>query len=110
MSMDEFNTLYDRVVKDIQSGRLTGISDDGDDDGALYIDESTHNLNLRDLVMYIYENFITGKGQCNHENVDAVMSEHDEIKIYAGEEDSFGWVTGCFEFNVDGQKYIIVYG
>ena len=48
---------------------------------------------------------ITSNGGCNWDNIRKLESYG--FDVYAGEKDSFGWLTGCIEFP-DGK--ILVYG
>lgn len=47
---------------------------------------------------------ITSEGRCNWKNIDAVIAAG--FDVFAGETDSFGWLTGC----IRTKKGIIVYG
>lgn len=48
---------------------------------------------------------INDNGSCNWSNIELLKS--NGYKVYAGEKDSFGWLTGVIE-NGNGQR--IVYG
>lgn len=50
------------------------------------------------------EFFITDDGRCNFPNMK--VAEQAGFRVFAGEKDSFGWLTGCIQTN----KGIIVYG
>ena len=50
------------------------------------------------------KHLITNIGGCNWENINIL--EEIGYSIYAGEQDSFGWLSGCIE-TVNG---VIVYG
>jgi len=50
------------------------------------------------------ELLITEDGSCNWENHDILKKEG--FHVYAGEQDRFGWLTGCIQTN----KGILVYG
>lgn len=45
-------------------------------------------------------------GRCNWENIRKLGGY--EFSVYAGEKDSFGWLTGCIGFP-DGER-VLVYG
>lgn len=49
---------------------------------------------------------ISNGGRCNWVNIKA-LQQHG-FDIYAGEKDSFGWLTGCIGFP-DGER-VLVYG
>lgn len=42
----------------------------------------------------------------------SIMAEYGmKMKMYAGEQDSFGWLSGCLDFHLDGKNLpTIVYG
>ena len=52
------------------------------------------------------EYLISNDGQCNLDNINILRS--NGYKVYAGEKDSFGWLTGCVKKNND--ERVIVYG
>lgn len=52
------------------------------------------------------ELLISDNGQCNWENI--IILKNAGYRVYAGERDSFGWLTGCVQKK--GDKRIIVYG
>lgn len=49
---------------------------------------------------------ISNGGRCNWVNIKA-LQQHG-FDVYAGEKDSFGWLTGCIGFP-DGER-VLVYG
>ena len=49
---------------------------------------------------------ITSNGRCNWENIRKLKSYG--FDVYAGEKDSFGWLTGCIEF--PDHERVLVYG
>ena len=49
---------------------------------------------------------ICNGGRCNWENIRNLKSHG--FDVYAGEKDSFGWLTGCIEYP-DGER-VLVYG
>lgn len=59
---------------------------------------------LDEVEMYACGDLITAQGGCNWKNIsDLKKSGFD---VYAGDKDSFGWLTGCIES--DGK--VFVYG
>ena len=52
------------------------------------------------------ELLIRNGGSCNWVNIKA-LQQHG-FDVYAGEKDSFGWLTGCIGF-LDGER-VLVYG
>lgn len=53
---------------------------------------------------------ITDTGACNWDNIHQLQEEG--FKVYAGDKDSFGWLTGCISIRKSGEKFnrILVYG
>lgn len=49
---------------------------------------------------------ITENGACNWDNINLLRS--NGYSVFAGERDSFGWLTGCVRKN--GDSRILVYG
>jgi hypothetical protein len=49
---------------------------------------------------------ITKDGQCNWNNI--LILRNNGYRVYAGEEDSFGWLVGCVQKKDDPR--VIVYG
>ncbi len=49
---------------------------------------------------------ITEGGKCNWDNISIVRA--NGFRVFAGERDSFGWLTGCIQKN--GDNRILVYG
>lgn len=52
------------------------------------------------------EKLITNNGLCNWENIRVLRD--NGYRVFAGEKDSFGWLTGCVQKN--GDPRILVYG
>lgn len=52
------------------------------------------------------EYLITKSGGCNWDNINILRSKG--YYVYAGEKDSFGWLTGCIQKK--GDNRIVVYG
>ena len=52
------------------------------------------------------EYLITESGGCNWDNIHILRSKG--YRVYPGEKDSFGWLTGCIQKN--GDNRIVVYG
>lgn len=52
------------------------------------------------------ELLIMSNGRCNWENIRKLKSYG--FDVYAGEKDSFGWLTGCIEF--PDRERVLVYG
>ena len=52
------------------------------------------------------EYLITESGGCNWDNICVLRSKG--YSVYAGEKDSFGWLTGCIQKK--GDNRIVVYG
>lgn len=50
---------------------------------------------------------ISAGGRCNWDNI-MVLKQEYLFEVYAGEKDSFGWLTGCIGFP-DGER-VLVYG
>lgn len=52
------------------------------------------------------ELLITESGSCNWDNIN-ILRNHG-YRVFAGEKDSFGWLTGCIQ--KIGDQRILVYG
>ena len=52
------------------------------------------------------ELLITGNGGCNWDNIHELRNSG--YRVYPGERDSFGWLTGCVQKH--GDERILVYG
>jgi len=50
------------------------------------------------------EELITNEGRCNWTNINALKKSGYDV--FAGEQDSFGWLTGC----ISTTKGVVVYG
>jgi hypothetical protein len=79
-----------------------------EDDSVLRVEYLTAAEELSELLVEIVqlcdELLITDDGACNWPNI--MYLRHYGYRVYAGEQDSFGWLTGCIET----RKGIIVYG
>ena len=53
------------------------------------------------------ELLITDNGGCNWTNINHL--KNNGFKVFAGERDSFGWITGCIQRTGD-RKLTVVYG
>lgn len=62
------------------------------------------DIRVQKVIELANEHLINIEGGCNWENIDIL--ENLGYSIYAGEQDSFGWLSGCIE-TING---IIVYG
>ena len=49
---------------------------------------------------------ITSNGDCNWSNIEILRN--NGYRVFAGEKDSFGWLTGCVQKK--GDNRILVYG
>lgn len=52
------------------------------------------------------EYLITNDGQCNWNNI--VTLQNNGYDVFAGEKDSFGWLTGCVQ--KDNDERVVIYG
>lgn len=59
-----------------------------------------------DVVSLCDKYLITNVGQCNWDNIRVLRN--NGYRVFAGEKDSFGWLTGCVQKNND--KRVVVYG
>ena len=78
-----------------------------DDNGDFWTYDTKLNFEIDDIL-------ITNGGQCNWEAMEYVM-KNGNFRIYAGEKDSFGWLTGVIEPLekpewTNGRRVRIVYG
>ena len=88
-----------RLLKDVDSGSKTIDQEDisSDKRGNIYIDDSEISYLANTLL-------ITNTGRCNWDNIALVRKEG--FDVFAGDQDSFGWLVGCIRTN----KGIITYG
>ena len=61
---------------------------------------------LDEVVSLCDDYLIADGGQCNWENIRIL--ERNGYSVYAGDQDSWGWLTGCVQKK--GDKRVIVYG
>ena len=61
---------------------------------------------LDEVVGLCDDHLIASGGQCNWENIRIL--ERNGYRVYAGDQDSWGWLTGCVQKK--GDKRVIVYG
>ena len=71
-----------------------------DEDETIMIENSTHPLVK--AVIYLADEYLTGDE--NFKNI--VTIRKAGFHVYAGEQDRFGWLTGCIEM----KRGIIVFG
>lgn len=64
------------------------------------------NKIYNDVVSLCDKYLITNVGQCNWDNIRVLRN--NGYRVFAGEKDSFGWLTGCVQKNND--KRVVVYG
>ena len=72
-----------------------------DESGLMFFGDSPERDEAEDLACAC---LITSNGGCNWGNIMAI--EKDGYDVYAGDQDSFGWLTGCIEKN----GKVLVYG
>ena len=89
------NELYE--MKDI-------IPVNNDDTNIFYFDTDFNHLTLKKVLNLSNELLITDQGLCNWNNIKILRS--NGYRVYAGEKDSFGWLTGC----IRKDNYVLVYG
>lgn len=71
-------------------------------DGKSYFNESE----LLDEVTELCGEYLIADGGCNWDNISILRN--NSYNVYAGEKDSFGWLTGCVQKK--GDKRIVCYG
>ena len=64
------------------------------------------NEMYNEVVGLCNEYLITNGGLCNWDNIRILRS--NGYRVFAGEKDSFGWLTGCVQKNND--ERVVVYG
>ena len=64
------------------------------------------NEMYNEVVDLCNEYLITNCGLCNWDNIRILRS--NGYRVFAGEKDSFGWLTGCVQ--KDDDERVIVYG
>lgn len=75
----------------------------GDDGYDYFTEEAPHHDEIDALANSL---LITDNGRCNWKNISILESKGYEV--FAGEQDSFGWLTGCIQKKDDYR--IFVYG
>lgn len=104
--------IYDATVDDLVEAlnELQSCDDVKEEDGTLYFSAHPELTENESDIVYCEclcnELLISAGGGCNLENIDKVRKAG--YKIYPGEKDSFGWLSGCVE-NLNTRK-ILVYG
>lgn len=100
---DYLTELLD-MLKKVESGESEVKSYDYE--GRLYIDMNSDNEDdaARIIDGLACGALISSNGRCNWTNIKKV--EGAGYRVFAGEQDSFGWLTGC----ISTKKGIIVYG
>lgn len=64
------------------------------------------NEMYNEVVGLCNEYLITNAGLCNWDNIHILRS--NGYRVFAGEKDSFGWLTGCVQ--KDDDERVVVYG
>jgi len=112
-TIDDFGAILKEVGGLIDAGNLIAISDDQDD--CRYIDTPTDESTLEvynrfDKVINAF--FITLSGKPDYAKINEVKSTYPEydIRIYPTDQDSFGWLVGCFDFSYNGKRYKMSFG
>lgn len=81
-----------------------------DDQNNIYQEDGWTGFNENDVYNEVVglcdEYLITNNGQCNWDNISILRSRG--YRVFAGEKDNFGWLTGCVQKEND--KRVIVYG
>ena len=96
-SIEEMTKLMDTVFSD------TSLHERGDD-GILYI--KTDDDRVQQLLNYLDDLIIVPNGSVNYQNIQRVNQYG--YRIYPGERDSFGWITGCVRKGHNGP--ILLFG
>lgn len=96
-NIEEMVKLMDSIFPD------TSLHEMGDD-GILYI--KTDDDRVQQLLNYLDDLIIVSNGSVNYQNIQKVNQYG--YRIYPGERDSFGWLTGCVRKGYSGP--ILVFG
>lgn len=117
-TIDEFVRFLETVPADLFTSESSYESLDDDDSSDDAFDDCCHSCATLSCWPKSYNDptidqidytccslFILGNGKCNWNNINKIREYGYEVR--AGEEDSFGWLTGILEFP-DGRQ--VVYG
>lgn len=76
-----------------------------DEDGCAYFTDSEL---YEEVVSSCCDVLITSNGQCDWYNI-AILRDNG-YRVFAGEKDSFGWLTGCIQKLNDPLRRTVIYG
>lgn len=93
-----------RLLRKIDSGDVEIKVFEDSSDGSICIDCSEKDTVPYEIERLACDTLISPEGKCNWKNITKV--KNSGFDVFAGEKDSFGWLTGCIK--TDGG--IIVYG
>jgi hypothetical protein len=96
--------FMERLLKALEE--LYAIQDNGrvcDYDGKTYFES---NEVTSAVICLCDEKLITEGGRCDWDNIDVLRK--NGYRVFAGDRDSFGWLTGCVQKK--GDPRILVYG
>ena len=74
-------------------------------DGWTYFKDN--NELYQKVISLCCEHLITANGGCNWDNINILRN--NGYRVFAGDRDSFGWLTGCVQKN-NNDKRTVVYG
>lgn len=80
-----------------------------DDQSNIYQEDGWTGFNENEMykeVVGLCDEYLISNGQCNWDNI--CILRKNGYRVFAGEKDSFGWLTGCVQKNDD--ERVIVYG
>ena len=75
-----------------------------EDDGRTYF--QSNDVVYEEAEALCNEKLITNNGLCDWDNIGVLRN--NGYRVFAGEKDGFGWLTGCVQKN--GDPRILVYG
>ena len=84
-----------------------------DDDNPLPLEERTLYQVAMDIEAFCEDHFIrSGNPSFPSQELKDICAEHGlKLRMYAGETDGFGWLSGCLDFHLNGKNLpTIVYG
>ena len=88
----------DRINKDLSL--IINLLEKIDEDESINIDDNI----LVNAVIYLADEYLTGEDGESSGNIEYIKKAG--FDIFAGEQDSFGWLTGCIQL----KRGIIIFG
>lgn len=104
------NTLPDLIngLKELMNIPADQLQKDEDNPFVRYYDSENDAVSTMEGLAC--ELLISAQGRCNWDNISEVKKAG--FDVYAGDKDSFGWLTGCISIQATGENFkrVLVYG